>query len=206
MVSVLKFAVLRSHSVRSFAIVAALPLAFLFAACDSTGTDLDPLLALDTIELAAPTAGSGLPSALDITAAGGFIVGGRYPEELSDAGEWDFALRLVGGELQLVPAGSIGIFDVGGRSRAGITQPLTGRSFESVTQAPNQSAFITDRGVPVRVGEVYAARSRLALCLSSAFEQYAKLQPLEVDLAAQRVRLQIQTNYRCADQRLSEED
>jgi hypothetical protein len=206
MVSALKFAVLRSHSVRSFAIVAAIPLALLFAACDSTGTDFDPLIATDTIELAAPTAGSGLPSAVDITALSGFIVGGRYPEEISDAGEWDLALRLVGGELQFVPAGSIGILDPGGRSRAGITQPLTGRSFESVTQAPNQGSFVTDRGVPVRVGEVYAARSRLTLCLSSAVEQYAKLQPLEVDLAAQRVRFRIQTNSRCADQRLSEED
>jgi len=193
--------------VRSFAIVAALPLALLFAACDSNNGEIEPLLVTDTFDLAAPTAGSALPTAIDITALGGFaIVGGRYPEELNDAGEWDFAVRLVGGELQFVPAGAIGILDVGGRSRAGITQPLTGRTFNSVTQAPNQAAFITDRGVTARVGEVYGARSRLILCGASAVEQYAKLQPLEVDLAAQRVRFQIVTSSICADQRLAEED
>jgi hypothetical protein len=192
--------------VRSFAIAAAIPLALLFAACDSTDTTFDPVLVVDTVEIAAPTAGSGLPTAVDITALSGFdIIGGRYPEELRDAGEWDFALRLVNGELQFVPAGAIGVMDIGGRSRAGITAPLSGRTFESVTQAPNQAAFITDHGVTARVGEVYAARSRLVLCGASAVEQYAKLQPLEVDLAAQRVRFQILTSARCADQRLSAE-
>jgi hypothetical protein len=37
-------------------------------------------------------------------------------------------------------------------------------------------------------------------------EQYSKLQPLEVDVAAQKVRFRIQTNARCADQRLELED
>src|SRR5690349_24647789 len=101
MVSVPNFAVSRSHSVRSFAIIAALPLALFFAACDSGGNEIEPVLVTDTFDLAAPTAGSARPTAIDITALGGFaIVGGRYPEELNDAGEWDFALRLVGGELQ----------------------------------------------------------------------------------------------------------
>ncbi|MBW3628508.1 MAG: hypothetical protein KY464_04340 [Gemmatimonadetes bacterium] len=191
---------------RSFALIAAIPAAFLLAACESTNTNLDPMLVTDTIELVTPTANSTLPTAVDITALARVIVGGRYPEELNDAGEWDFALRRVGSELQFVPAGKIGVFDLGGLSRAGITEPLNGRSFESVTQAPKQNTFITDRGVPVRVGEVYAARSRLVLCGPSAVEQYAKLQPLEVDAAAQRVRFRLVTNSRCADQRLSEED
>lgn len=191
---------------RSLGVITAIPVAFLLAACESTDTNFDPLLVTDTIELVTPTANSALPTAVDITALSRVIVGGRYPEELADAGEWDFALRREGSELHFVPAGKIGVFDIGGLSRAGITEPLTGRSFESVTQAPKQNTFITDRGVPVRVGEVYAARSRLVLCGPSGVEQYAKLQPLEVDLAAQRVRFRLVTNSRCADQRLSEED
>ena len=191
---------------RSFAIAAALPLALLLGACESTDNTFDPLIATDTLEIVAPTAGSSLPTAVDITALGGSISGGRYPEEVGDAGEWDLALRLVGGQLQFVPAGKIGIFDIGGLSRAAITEPLAGRTFESVTQAPNAATFVTDRGVPVQVGAVYAARSRLVACGLSAVEQYAKIQPLEVDLAAQRVRFRVQTNGRCADQRLEDED
>ena len=191
---------------RRFAIAAALPVALLFGACDSNNSDFDPLLAVDTFEIVAPTAGSSLPTAVDITALSGVIFGGRFPEELEDAGEWDLALRLVNGELQFVPAGSIGIQDISGVSRAAITEPLNGRTFESVTQAPNPAAFVTDHGVPVRLGGVYAARSRLVPCGLSAVEQYSKLQPLEVDLAAQKVRFRIQTNARCADQRLEPED
>ena len=191
---------------RRLAIAAALPLALLLGASDSNDTSFDPLLAVDTFEIAAPTAGSALPTAVDITALSGVVFGGRFPEQLADAGEWDLALRLVGGELQFVPAGKIGIMDIGGVSRAAITDPLNGRTFESVTQAPNAGAFVTDRGVPVRLGGVYAARSRLVPCGLSAVEQYAKLQPLEVDLAAQKVRFRIQTNSRCADQRLELED
>ena len=191
---------------RSFAIAAALPIALLLGACESNNNDFEPLLVVDTFEIAAPTAGGALPSAVDITALGGGIYGGRFPEEERDAGEWDLALRLVNGQLQFVPAGKIGITDLSGVSRAAITDPLNGRTFESVTQAPNAAAFVTDRGVPVQLGAVYAARSRLVPCGLSAVEQYSKLQPLEVDLAAQRVRFQIQTNARCADQRLEPED
>lgn len=191
---------------RSLAIVAAIPVALLFGACESTGTSFEPMLVTDTIELATPTANSSLPTAVDITATTGAIVGGRYPEELRDAGEWDLTLRLVGNELRFVPAGSVGILDLGGVSRAGITEPLTGRTFDSLKQAPKQTTFITDRGVPVRVGEVYAVRSRLVSCGISAVEQYGKLQPLEVDVAAQRVKFHIITSSRCADQRLSDED
>ena len=191
---------------RSFAIVAALPVALLLAACEGTDNTFDPQIATDTIEIAAPTAGSSLPTAVDITALSGVVFGGRYPEELADAGEWDIALRLVNGQLQFVPASKIGILDLGGVSRAAITDPLAGRTFESVTQAPNPAEFITDRGVPVQLGAVYAARSRLVACGLSAVEQYAKLQPLEVDVAAQRVRFRIHTNGRCADQRLEAEE
>src|SRR4051812_17027307 len=101
MVSVPKFRRFQESFVRSFAIVAAIPLALLFAACDSNGGEIEPVLVTDTFDIAAPTAAGSLPTAIDITALGGFsIVGGRYPEEVNDAGEWDLAVRLVGGELQ----------------------------------------------------------------------------------------------------------
>ena len=94
---------------RRFAIAAALPLALLAGACDSNDNDFEPLLAVDTLEIVAPTAGSNLPTAVDITALSGVIFGGRFPEEREDAGEWDLTLRLVDGELHFVPAGQFGI-------------------------------------------------------------------------------------------------
>ena len=180
--------------------------AALASACESNDFNIDPLLATDTIELATPTSRVALPTAVDLTATDGFISGGRFPERVQDAEQWDLALRQVDGQLRLVPAGSIGLSDAGGKSRAAITEALTGRTFASVREAPARKDFVTDRGVALRQGEVYVARSRLVPCGFTASEQYSKIQPLEVDVAEQRVRLQIVTNGRCGDPRLVEVD
>lgn len=169
------------------------------AGCD-TGTDfrIDPLLATDTLELAVPNASAELASALDITASLGVIRGGRFPERQEDAEEFDFVLRRRDAELTLVPAAALGL-----PSRAGITQPLEGETFESLVEAPGRTAFVSDSAVVVRQGAVYAARSRVIASGFGSCQQYAKLQPLAVDAAAGTVRLQITTNERCADPRLA---
>jgi hypothetical protein len=187
-------------SVRVFSLLALVLLALPMAGCDSTD-NFAAVLSDDTLSLVAPTAGLRQPSAVDITAPVGIIGGPRFPEESQDALiGWDFALRLVGGELHLVPAGAIGL--TGGSTRAGLTEAQTGKSFDDVKQAPSSSNFITTHGVAMRVGEVYVARSRLAACGFSSIEQYAKLQPLEVNVAAQRLKLRVATSTRCGDQRL----
>jgi len=189
--------------VRSITYLPAFLFAALLGACEETDYNIDPLIATDTVELAVPTSNTGLPSALDIPAVG-TAVAGRYPERAQDAEAWDLALRVVNGQLALVPAGQIGIVDAAGRSRAAITEAITGKTFEAVREAPRRSEFVTDRAVPLQLGAVYVARSRLVGCGYSASEYYAKLQPVEIDLARQRVRLNIVMNGRCGDQRLVE--
>lgn len=175
-------------------------LAVVLVGCESTDDEFEVLLTTDTLELAAPTANSALPSALDID-----LGIGRFPESFDDAQLWDVAVRFVGGQLKLVPGSAIGVTDDGGRSRAQITDALAGRTFESVRQAPNTSAFDT-ASVVLQQGAVYVIRSRLIPCGISAVQKYAKTRPLEVDLAQQRVKLEVVISERCGDQRLAEED
>lgn len=183
-------------------VVALVPL----AACEGDEFNIDPLLTTETFELTAPSPNSALPTALDITAIGGDIGGGRFPELEEDAGEWDLALRLRQGQLVLAPASALGLTDAQGeRSRSGITQALSGRTFESVVEAPGRSAFVTDASVVLQQGAVYVVRSRIVPCGFIGGQQYAKLQATEVDVATGRVRLQVVTNERCDDPRLAEE-
>ena len=173
------------------------------AACDSTDYRIDPLLTTDTVEIAVPRPqNDSLPTALDVTALGGVINGGRFPEESDDAEQWDFGLRERGGQLVLIPAGALGQ-----QARSAITRAIPNRTFESLIEAPGRTSFVTDSAVVLQEGSVYAARSRLTTSLyGTACEQYAKLLPLRVDRALGRVRLMITTNERCGDPRLALED
>ena len=171
-------------------------------ACDDgTGFRIDPLLATDTVEIAAAGVPGGLPTALDVTATAGVIEGGRYPEREEDAEQWDVALRLRAGSLVFVPAGALGL-----QSRAGVTRALQGETFASLVEAPGRSAFLSDSAVVVQQGAVYSIRSRQLSGTFGVCTQYAKVQPLSVDVAAGRVRLMITTNERCEDPRLALED
>lgn len=175
-------------------------LAALLGACDdSTQYRIDPLITTDTVELAVPTeANAQLPTALDVIAAAGVIGGGRFPERAADAEQWDFAVRVRNGQLVLLPAGVLGL-----NNRAALTRPLLGRTWEQVNEAPGQRSFFADSAVVLRVGEVIAVRSRLIPCGFGRDSQYGKVQPLSVDAANGRVRLQVLTNERCGDPRLA---
>jgi hypothetical protein len=173
------------------------------AACDDPAFRIDPILATDTVEVFAPTAANaGRPTALDITSMQFVIQGARFPERASDAEQWDFAVRLRDGELTLVPASVLGL-----TSRAALAGPLAAQTFEAVREAPAAITFSTDSAVVMRQGQVYGARSRVTGgAFGGACTQYAKFQPLEVDVAAGRLVLRITTNERCGDLRLVEED
>lgn len=176
-------------------------LAATLGACgDSTGLSFDPLLATDTVLIAAPTVAGNdtLPTAVDISGNGlGGIIGGVFPEVSSSATQWDFALRYRNGRLALVPAAEIGL-----NNGSSITQSLSGETMESLREAPGQSQF-DDVAVQLSAGALYAARSRVLS--PSCTAQYAKITPLEVDQASGRVMLSIVTNTRCGDPRLSDE-
>lgn len=167
---------------------------------DATDFTIDPLLATDTVEIAVPGSSSGLASALDVIATGGVIGGARFPERERDAEQWDVALRQRGGSLVFVPAAALGL-----QSRAAVTNALQGETFASLVEAPGSGAFHRDSAVVVQQGAVYSIRSRDLSGQFGACIQYAKVQPLTVDLAQGRVRLQVTTNERCSDPRLAEE-
>lgn len=172
------------------------------AACNDTNFRIDPLLAHGEVTVAAPVPGNeALPTALDVTASSFVIRGGRFPERSSDAEQWDFAVRIRDGELTLVPAAMFGI-----DSRAALTRALPSQTFEELRQAPPPASFRSDSAVVMRVGQVYAARSRNVGGAFGTCQQYAKLQPLDVDVNSGLLRLRITTNERCGDLRLVPED
>jgi hypothetical protein len=173
-----------------------------FTACDDPAFRIDPLLSSDTVTVFAPTAeNQGRPTALDVTALQFFIQGPRFPERSEDAEQWDFAVRVRNNELTLVPARVLGL-----TSRAALAGPLAAQTFEEVREAPAAAAFRMDSAVVMRTGQVYAARSRDTGLGFGQCNQYSKLQPLEVDVAAGRLVLRITTNERCGDLRLVEEN
>jgi hypothetical protein len=189
--------------VRSIRIV---PLTLLLTAItvgcdDSTGLNITPVLVSDTVTFAAPAPQTeGMPTAIDITGDGAFGIGGpRHPERVSEALAWDLTLRLIGGELFLLPQGAVGITG----SRAAITPPIVGQTFEGLREIPGQSTFRTDTAVAIQPGLVFAVRSR---DMGFGCVQFAKLQPVLVDVAAATAHFRVVTNEQCSDPRLSTVD
>lgn len=173
--------------------------AIVAAGCDdSTGLDITPILVSDTVTIAAPTPqNEGRPTAMDISGDGAFGIGGpRFPEEISDALAWDLTLRLVDGQLYLLPQGAVGIAG----SRAAITPPIVGQTFEGMREIPGQSTFRTDSAVAIQPGLLFAVRSR---DVGFGCVQFAKLQPLIVDVVAATAHFRVVTNEQCSDPRLS---
>jgi hypothetical protein len=189
----------------------ALALSLVLGACDDPTGFGKAEIVEDTVLLAVPDANpanAALPSALDVTPIGlTGIGGGRFPERQGDAESWDVTLRLRNGQLVLLAPTAIGITSPQLR-RAGITEAITDRTFETLTEAPQSSRYVTDQPVVLREGAVYVVRSRIA---GGGFSgqcpnYYAKVQPLELRPAAGTARLRVATSAICQDTRLSAED
>jgi len=187
--------------VRRISVLALLALAI--PACSDNTFRIDPLLAHDTVTVYAPLpVNAGRPTALDVSAANLIIRGARFPERASDAEQWDFAVRVRNGQIVLVPASQMGLTG----SRAAVSPALAGQTFASVREVPG-GVLRTDSVVVMRPGQVHVARSRdLGAGVFGSCQQFAKLQPLEVDPVAGRLQLQITTNERCGDLRLVPEE
>jgi hypothetical protein len=171
------------------------------AGCEDPGFGiLDPVIVTADVQLTDPVAGQPqLPTALDITAVGGSIRGGRFPERVQDANEgWDMGVRLREGQLVLVPAAALGF-----ASTAGIAGPIAGQTFEGLQEVPAGLRFLTEEAIAIETGAVYVVRSRdftqqfLGRCV-----QFAKLQASELDVQAGTLQLRVVTNERCFDTRL----
>ncbi len=190
---------------RIHAMAAALLLTMGLAACDDPNSGLfDPIIRDDTVDLAAPTVDPATPTALDVAYASSLIMG-RFPELVADAEQWDFAIRREGGELLLIPAGVFGFQNpTGGVSRAAVSTPVN-RPLGEILRV-NADLLRGDTAVALEEGEVYMLRSRRTNAAFGGCENFAKLHPLEVDVAAGRVKLHVIGNARCNDPRLAPED
>jgi hypothetical protein len=171
------------------------------AGCDDgTGFDFPTVLVEDTVVVAAPLPqNDDLPTALDIMSNddSGDVGGGRFPEWSRDALRWDFLVRVEDGELVLLPDSAAGV----GGTGAALTPPIEDATFETLLEVPGPSSFVRSDGVAMVVGAVYAARSRVVNPATGCF-QYAKLEPLQVDVEEGLLEVQIVTNQRCGDGRL----
>jgi hypothetical protein len=118
-------------------------------------------------------------------------------------GNWDFALTDSNGGLSLVPASAFAGLE--SRARIGV---LPNRTLEEVTQAPRDttaaawpplSAPYSVEPVPLVAGNVYIVRSRRASCFggSASGYRYAKLRPVEINVAAGTYRFEIVRNPIC---------
>jgi len=179
--------------------LAVLPVLVLGACDDPVFGRLDPLIATDTLDLAAPAdALADVPSALDVTAAAGVIGGGRFPERVQDSNRgWDLAVRMRDGQVVLLPSGAPGY-----NTRAGVFGPVQGETFESLRDVPPGARFRTDTVAVMQPGALYVVRSREFSTGFGGCLQYAKLQALSVDAASGAVRVQVATNEQCYDTRL----
>lgn len=179
------------------------PAALSLAACDDTTGIGEAVIVHDTVTIGAPSVvADSVPTALDVASLDQIsILGGRFPERPSDANDWDVTLRLQNGTFSLLPRGAVGVES----NRAGITDPIAGTTFEDLDEAPASSRFKTGTGVPVALGSVYVVRSRVFACGGFSGFQFAKIQPVAVDVAAGTVRLAVATSFRCQDNRLSED-
>jgi len=117
-------------------------------------------------------------------------------------GSWDLVLDTQDGQLVFLPPGALGInSDV-------MVLEIAGVDFDDVIEAPQDSTLYSrDQPVPVETTSVYVLRThegtnRFGLpCLF-----YAKLQPVEVELALGSVLFEYDVSVLCNDRGLVPED
>lgn len=186
------------HGLAAIPALAAMVLAF--AACGDDGLGLGPVqLSTDTVTLAAPTSASGMGTAVDLLSGNAV----RFPERLSDAGEWDLALRQSGAAFSLLPFRTL----TGGTT----VQAAAFRSDDPITRiefAPTgQSRYTLTTLFPIAEGQVYVARSRLGQGpFNTPCIRYSKFQVLDLDAAAGTAKFEFITNLDCNDDRLTPDD
>ena len=119
-------------------------------------------------------------------------------ESPGSTGQWDIALDNEGGGLVLLPPRALGI-----NSRARIA-PLPGVSFSDVLEAPpDTAAYVSDRGVPLTAGTVYVVQTGEQVgAFGSRCVYFAKLQPVEIDVAGGAFSFLFDGNPICNDPRL----
>lgn len=177
----------------------ALPAALALGGCDDP-FGVEPSIYTDTLRLAAPTAGiDSLPSAIDL--AGAVPNVGRWPDRITDANQWDFALRVQSGRVLLRPYPRTQ-FIFG----AGIGFPGE-QNFEELGRAPTSRREYADTAVALELGRTYTARSRqYVVGFNQLCVRYAKFKPVALNAAAGTASIAVWTNAYCDDPRLNPDD
>jgi hypothetical protein len=133
-------------------------------------------------------------SELNLPDAFSFYDGFLYAvEQPTSTGRWDVALDTEGGELVLLPPG---VFGIGSRARIA---PLPAIAYGDLTQAPGEGeVWIENEAVPVAMGTTYAIRtgSRIG-SYGSSCSYYAKMEPVEIDVAGGKLVFRYTTNPVC---------
>ena len=160
----------------------------LAAACDDTSGLPDPTLTnVERTETLHALTGTPVS-----TPSGYALEGGRRVRtDLSV--EFDFAYNVeTDGRHVFVPRAVLGI-----SPDASVNPGFQARSetFEAITEAPS-NGYITDRVVPIAVGERSVVRSRVT-CVSIGLPKYAKLEVLSFDDVARSVIFRVLTNDNC---------
>jgi hypothetical protein len=107
--------------------------------------------------------------------------------------DFDFAYNVgTDGERVFLPRAALGI-DTANTVNPGFV--LRNESFESITMPPS-GGYVTDRAVPLAVGQRYVVRSRVT-CTGLGVPTYAKMEILEFDDLARIVTFRILANDNC---------
>lgn len=168
-------------------------------ACDDNSLLSEPRIVSDTVALAVPVAGGAVASAIDLVRLAPPFSFRRFPEQFSDAQQWDVALRRTEGGLALRP------FSVPGAGLRGAGIAVASADFDQLSRAPRGTAQYRFETTPIAAGATYVLRSRQyggqagGVCV-----KYAKLKVVEMDAAAGTARFAVAVNENCEDERLDD--
>jgi hypothetical protein len=131
-----------------------------------------------------------------------FDLGGVPPravaiETEAGAGTWDILLIDQNGGLALAPAA---LFP-GVESEAGVAIILN-ETFDAVVRAPGEDERYSLEPVQLRLDAVYVLRSRQVSCATSSGPVYAKVRPIEINVAAGTFTFEYVDNPNCGDRDL----
>jgi hypothetical protein len=108
--------------------------------------------------------------------------------------DFDFAYDVqTDGQPVFIPRAVLGI------DETATLQPgfqVRSESFEAITVAPS-NGYITDRVVPIAVGDRFVVRSRITTCINIGVPKYAKLQVVSFDPPARTVTFRVLTDDNC---------
>lgn len=136
----------------------------------------------------------GRASAFDLAASPPRVIA---IESEAGAGSWDVVLIDSGNGLALESAATFdGVF-----SKARIAT-ITNTAFDLVASAPKDTTAYSAGPVLLSLGAVYVIKSRTATCALTQGPIYAKLQPLEIDVAKGLFRFNFVDNPNCNDRSL----